>query len=430
MNEEIQKEVDALKIQMDSLSQSLDEFKLHEHTGFDASLLQSAYTVNLPSTAIVYTDASIGGDKITLFALTTTQNFTMANPTNVVDGKRIIYKIKQDGTGSRIITWGSAFRNVVSSSTNNYQVFTSSGTWTKPTGLTGNELVIVQLWGGGGAGGGANGANFGGGGGGGGAFVETRFRASDLSATVTVTVGTGGGGTTSDGNAGVNSTFGAYVTAYAGGGGAHNQGDPSGGAGGGGGAMSAGTSVTGNNGGGGGNPAGGAPGSPGAGASNAGWGGGGGGSIGSGQGSVGGDSGSGGGGGGSAGGGAVTGGNGGNSVYGGAGGGGGGVTGGAGGTSLIYGGNGGSGSSGTGVGTAGVAPGGGGGGAFRSSAGTSNGGNGARGECRVFVIDSPVASTSSLVLTTTANAVDYFEFIYDASISKWNLISTSSGFAS
>lgn len=54
----------------------------------------------------VETDCSTGD----VFTLTTTQNFTMSNPTNMVDGKKIIYKIKQDGTGSRIVTWDTAFR--------------------------------------------------------------------------------------------------------------------------------------------------------------------------------------------------------------------------------------------------------------------------------------------------------------------------------
>jgi hypothetical protein len=65
------------------------------------------------SSVVALTDAStvttnaLFGD---IFTLTTTQNFTMANPTNAVNGKKIIYKIKQDGTGSRVITWGSDFR--------------------------------------------------------------------------------------------------------------------------------------------------------------------------------------------------------------------------------------------------------------------------------------------------------------------------------
>ena len=62
--------------------------------------------VALADAATVLTDSTLGD----IYTLTTTQNFTMANPTNAVNGKKIIYKIKQDGTGSRVITWGSDFR--------------------------------------------------------------------------------------------------------------------------------------------------------------------------------------------------------------------------------------------------------------------------------------------------------------------------------
>ncbi len=117
--------------------------------------------------------------------------------------------LKSDGTSA---TWGRCF---------DYQAFTGSGTWTKPTGLSGNEVVLVQLWGGGGAGGGApTGLSRSGGGGGGGGFSEAKFRASNLSSTVTVTIGAGGTGVSAtDGNPGGDTTFGAIMTAYGGAGG-------------------------------------------------------------------------------------------------------------------------------------------------------------------------------------------------------------------
>jgi hypothetical protein len=69
----------------------------------------------------------------------------------------------------------------------NSQFFTANGTWTKPTwATTGNELVIVQLWG---AGGGGNTTS----GGGGGAYVFGYLKSSQLDATETITVGIGGG---------------------------------------------------------------------------------------------------------------------------------------------------------------------------------------------------------------------------------------------
>lgn len=121
--------------------------------------------------------------------------------------------------------------------------FTTSGatqTWTKPTSA--GSLVRIQCWGGGGGGGCAS-AGAGGGGGGGGAYSDRWMSLSDVTSTVSVVVGGGGAGTNTAntaGTAGENTTFGAYVTAYAGGGGGSNNSGVAGGGGGGGGGTSAG----------------------------------------------------------------------------------------------------------------------------------------------------------------------------------------------
>ena len=128
--------------------------------------------------------------------------------------------------GSGVIVTNGAGA-ITLASTRDFQEFTSSGTWTKPSGVS---FVMVECWGAGGGGGsGQRGAaatnRTGGGGGGGGAYTYRLFKASDLGATETVTIGaggTGGAARTTDGNSnagvnGGNTTFGTKLTSYGGG---------------------------------------------------------------------------------------------------------------------------------------------------------------------------------------------------------------------
>lgn len=105
-------------------------------------------------------------------------------------------------------------------STINVQTFTSSGSWTKPSGYNAGSRVYVQVWGGGGSGGRYS-SSYGGLGGGGGAYNEGWFTLSDFGSVETVTVGSGGVGvsTNSYGNAGQASNFSSRIYAYGGGGG-------------------------------------------------------------------------------------------------------------------------------------------------------------------------------------------------------------------
>jgi hypothetical protein len=108
--------------------------------------------------------------------------------------------------------------------------FTTTGTWTKPTGLKRVLVCCVGAGGGGGSGRKSTTAEnrFGGGGGGGGAIVWRNVAASDLTSTVAVTLGTGGTGGAAQtvlatngnpGTAGGDTSFGALVIAKGGGGG-------------------------------------------------------------------------------------------------------------------------------------------------------------------------------------------------------------------
>lgn len=61
--------------------------------------------VALTYAATIATDASLSS----LFRVTLTGNATLGNPTNPVDGQKVVWEIVQDATGSRTLTLGSAF---------------------------------------------------------------------------------------------------------------------------------------------------------------------------------------------------------------------------------------------------------------------------------------------------------------------------------
>jgi hypothetical protein len=105
------------------------------------------------------------------------------------------------------------------------EYFTSSGTWTKPTGC---DSVIVEVIGAGGGGGSAvDGSNIGTGAGGGG--YSWKYITSGIGSTETVTIGSGGTGIINDnGTAGGTSSFGSHCSASGGGGGKKGQGFGSG----------------------------------------------------------------------------------------------------------------------------------------------------------------------------------------------------------
>lgn len=67
---------------------------------------QSSTPVTLTSAASVATDGSLSN----VFDLTLDQNATLANPTNLQVGATYIWRITQDGTGSRTLSYGSYFK--------------------------------------------------------------------------------------------------------------------------------------------------------------------------------------------------------------------------------------------------------------------------------------------------------------------------------
>lgn len=159
-----------------------------------------------------------------------------ANASTTVRG--IVEEATQAEVTAKTATGGTGARLFINPSSTlvlppTIQVFTVTGTWTKPSGLT---AAIIELVGGGGAGGGSGSNSKGGGGGGGGGYSRKRVVAASLGATETVTIGAGGtvgASGSNSGNAGGTTSFGSHCQATGGNGGLGNgiQGSSTGGVG-------------------------------------------------------------------------------------------------------------------------------------------------------------------------------------------------------
>ena len=136
------------------------------------------------------------------------------------------------GTANNIGTVTAGNIGALGKILHNIVIFTASGTWTKPSGVT---AVRVFVTGGGGGGGGHGASNDAGGCGGSGA-TAILYITSGLGSTETVTIGAAGNGGASgqnDGTAGGTSSFGSHCSATGGGLGKHgNYGSVKGGLGG------------------------------------------------------------------------------------------------------------------------------------------------------------------------------------------------------
>ena len=73
-------------------------------------LITRLNTISKPITlldgATINVNAALGNT----FRVTLAGNRTLANPTNLTDGQRLYFRIKQDGTGSRTLTFGSKYK--------------------------------------------------------------------------------------------------------------------------------------------------------------------------------------------------------------------------------------------------------------------------------------------------------------------------------
>ena len=186
--------------------------------------LQAAGTTvaTLTSTSMTITkDVTLNAQSDLRFADSDSSNYVALQAPATVTSNVTFTLPSADGTSGQVIqTNGSGVLSFATPASTgiNYQTFTSSGTWTKPSGYSASSRVLIQAWGAGGSGGRGNKS----GGGGGGGYTERWLTLSSMGATETITIGAGGAAVTADstaGNSGGNSTVGSLVTAYGGGGG-------------------------------------------------------------------------------------------------------------------------------------------------------------------------------------------------------------------
>ena len=167
--------------------------------------------VSIPAQGDLRLEDASGGEYVGLQAPSTVaSSFTLTLPS--ADGSADQALVTN---GSGTLSFAAVGASV------DYQEFTSSGTFTKASGV---NYIYVEAIGAGGSGAGGNFGGDGAQGGGGGAFVSGLFRASEVGATETVTIGAGGTTVTANsGNNGGATSFGSLLTAKGGLGGLKNN---------------------------------------------------------------------------------------------------------------------------------------------------------------------------------------------------------------
>jgi len=162
------------------------------------------------------TAAATLGDGFTFAVINTGTGVITIDPnsTELIDGAAT--RTIAAGSWAIVICTGTAFRTMGAVPSNyvgqKVEVFTSSGSWTVPNGITECSIFIS------GGGGGANATAAGGRGGS--AYVQL----TNLSGTYTITIGSGGTGSSSSPTAGGTSSFGTLVSATGGAAGNDNTG--------------------------------------------------------------------------------------------------------------------------------------------------------------------------------------------------------------
>ena len=160
----------------------------------------ATFASEFESSSVTIGDATNQDGSLTLNgAATINQGMTLYPTFTFVDGSESSGAFLKNSDFAGNVGWGNITGYLTT------QVFTSSGTWTKPSDAL---AVIVEMCGGGGAGG-AGTPTAGGAGGAGGTYMTKVFSPDELTATVSVTCGAGG---TASGGTGNDSLFGAHST--------------------------------------------------------------------------------------------------------------------------------------------------------------------------------------------------------------------------